>query len=225
MKQEVIVTKIDAKMIADIESAYKALHASTDAENELILNLNNASGDIEKAFQAAEIMHSELNKGIFPLTKASGTLDTAGTLLFAVGYPGMRTAKPATQFKLNEDSRYKIESKVEDLEGSDAIVYDTLCNMLANKKMVFDKIKSGGKFSATASKKMKIVDEIDSFKNVFAPLKTGGKDRKKQSSKMDDAATINSDRKEKPSEKNHEPDQKEDSKIIQSNSPLKRKKS
>jgi hypothetical protein len=72
---------------------------------------------------------------------------------------------------------------------------------------------------------MKIVDEIGGFKNAFAPLKTGGKGRKKQSSKMDDAATINSDQKEKSSKKNPDPDQKEESKTIQSNPPLKGKRS
>jgi hypothetical protein len=46
-------------MVAELESAYKAIHASKDSENEIHLNLNNTTGDIEKAYQAAEIMHSE----------------------------------------------------------------------------------------------------------------------------------------------------------------------
>jgi len=225
MKQEMTVTTIDDKMVAELDSAYKAINASNDADKEIHLNINNATGDIEKAYQAAGKMHAEAKKGVIPSTKATGTLDTAGTLLFAVGCPDKRTAEPDAQFTLNDGQPYSKESEAEDLEGSDAKVYDTLIKMGGNKNRVLENIKSGGKFSAAVGKRMKIVDEIGGFKNAFAPLKTGSKSRKKQSSKMDDAATINSDRKEKPSEKNHEPDQKEDSKIIQSNSPLKRKKS
>jgi hypothetical protein len=69
--------------------------------------------------------------------------------------------------------------QAEDLEGSDAKIYDALIKMGGNKKRVLDNIKSGGKFSATVGKKMKIVDEIDGFKNAFAPTKTGGRGRKK----------------------------------------------
>jgi hypothetical protein len=42
------------------------------------------------------------NKTIIPSTKAAGTLDTAATLLFAVGCPGNRTAEPDAQFTLND---------------------------------------------------------------------------------------------------------------------------
>lgn len=225
MVKVIDVDIIDDKKVSEIEATYSTLRASKDLEKEIHLNMSNTKGDIENSCKVSEMMHSKQNNSIIPVTKASGALDTAGTLLFAVGYPGKRTAKPASQFTLNEDSGYTKESKSEDLEESDAIIYDTLCNMLANKKMVLEKIKSGGKFSAAIAKKMKIVDEIDGFKNAFAPIKTSGKGRKKQSGKMDDAATINSDRKEKPSEKNHDPDQKEDSKTIQSNPSLKGKRS
>ena len=225
MKQEVTVNKIDDKMIADLESAYKAIHASKDLENEIYLNLNNATGDIEKAFQAAGIMHSEANKTITPCTKATGTLDTAASLLFAVGYPGKRFAKPDVQFTLNEGQPYTAESQAEDLEGTDALLYDAYIKMGGNKKMVLEMIKSGKNYSATIGKKMKIVDEIDGFKNIFASQKISSRSRKKPSGKMFDASEIDSDIKSKVTEMNPDQYQKKDSKTNQRKPSLRGKKS
>jgi hypothetical protein len=53
MKQEMTVTTIDDKMVAELDSAYKALNASNDSDKEIHLKLNNTTGDIEKAYQAA----------------------------------------------------------------------------------------------------------------------------------------------------------------------------
>ena len=224
MKQEVTVNKIDDKMIADMESAYKTIHASKDLDNEIYLNLNNATGDIEKAFQAAGIMHSEANKTITPCTKATGTLDTAASLLFAVGYPGKRFAKPDVQFTLNEGQPYTVESQAEDLEGSDALLYDACIKMGGNKKMVLEMIKSGKNYSATIGKKMKIVDEIDGFKNIFASQKISSRSRKKLSGKMVDTLQLDSEINSKVTEMNPDQDQKKDLKTIQSNPSLRGKK-
>lgn len=225
MIKEINVTSIDDKMVAELDSAYKAIHASTDAEKKIHLNLNNTTGGIEKAYQAAGIMHAEANKTIIPSTKATGTLDTAATLLFAVGCPGNRTAEPDAQFTLNDGEEYSKESEVEDLEGSDAKVYDTLIKMGGNKNRVLENIKLGGKFPAAVGKKMKIVDEIDGFKNAFAPPKSGGRGRKKTSDSKASVENADLDRKGNLTTKNSAEDQKEESKTIQSNPPLKGKRS
>ena len=225
MIKEINVTSIDDKMVAELDSAYKAIHASNGVDKEIHLNLINTTGGIEKAYQAAGIMHAEANKTIIPSTKATGTLDTAATLLFAVGCPGNRTAEPDAQFTLNDGQPYSKESITEDLEGLDAKVYNTLCSMLAIKSKVLELIKSGGKFSAAAGKKMKIVDEIDGFKNAFAPSKSGGRGRKKTSDSKASVENADLDRKGNLTTKNSVEKQKENSESIQSNSPLKGKKS
>jgi hypothetical protein len=225
MVKVINVTTIDDKMVDELESAYKSIHASTDEEKKIHLNLNKTTGDIEKAYQAAEIMHSNLNKNITPVTKASGTLDAAASLLFAVGCPGNRIAEPDAQFTLNDGGEYSKESEAEDLEGSDAKVYYALIKMGGNKNRVLDNIKSGGKFSAAVGKKMKIVDEIDGFKNAFAPTKTGGRGRKKTSDSKASVENADLDLKGNLTTKNSAEDQKENSESIQSNPPLKGKRS
>lgn len=225
MIKEIKVNKIDDKMVAELDSAYQAIHASKDADKRIHLNLYNTTGDIEKAYQAAGIMHSEANKTIIPSTKATGIIDTAGTLLFSVGCPGKRIAEPDAQFILNDGQPYSNESEVEDLEGLDAKVYYTLSSMLANKSKVLEKIKSGGKFPAAVGKKMKIVDEINVFKNTFASPKSGGRGRKKTSDSKASVENADLDRKGKLTTKNSTEDQKENSDSIQSNTPLKGKKS
>lgn len=162
--KKIIIKKVDEATSEEIKKVIEEIEKDDSSDKELLLDIQSAKGGPEIALKSAQDLHFS---NIAIRTHADGEMDTAGTILAAIGEPGHRKAKPGAKFRCTDGEPYDKDAKLDDLDSKDQAVYDALSELTGKPKKILEKILSAEEISSTSAIKCGIIDETDGFKSKY----------------------------------------------------------
>ncbi|MBS1495071.1 MAG: ATP-dependent Clp protease proteolytic subunit [Bacteroidetes bacterium] len=162
--EKIIMNTIDEALSIKTKKAKEEIENDKSSDKELLLEIQSAKGDTEIALKIAQDLHCS---NIAIRTHADGEMDTAGTILAAIGEPGHRKAKPGAKFRCTDGEPYDKDAKLDDLDSKDQAVYDALSELTGKPKKILEKILSAEEISSTSAIRCGIIDETDGFKSKY----------------------------------------------------------
>jgi hypothetical protein len=178
MYNHIIVEQLDSKKAEEIAEAVSVLSKEKGKVKQLFLMLNNTKGDFKLAIDLAKTIHAS---NVDVTVEAHGVLDSAGTILTALGKKGERYASLDTIFTPFEDNTKSVREAR--LTPKNQAVLSTLSSLRANRRRLKIIAPKAENLSAFEAKALDVIDRVDRFQSKYFDVNSvAGKSSKKKSS-------------------------------------------
>jgi len=168
MVERIPIQVVNDSLVTRVKTSVQTLSTSTDAEKQLVFELNDTKGPIPLAYDIIKAVHSS---AVDLVTESSGNLSAAGTLLAASGKPSLRKAELSTTFALNDKD--STPGKMRKVDNPDEGLMKFLLGSFSKKKRaISDAISTHNVISSVDAYSAKIIDDVGGFKNKYEEPKT-----------------------------------------------------